>query len=239
MIEINLIPDVKLEYIKARKARSKVVTIAVIAGIISLVVVVLLVIYAYGVQTVRNVVADNTIKSENAKLEQVKDLPEMLTIQNQLATLPELNSSKSIYSRLFDVINTTIPTTIQMSQFAIDSETQTITFDGQSAIGYSALETFKKMLSSAELQYKDKNGDQQKVALASNINVGETSYGENSEGIKVLRFTFSFEYAEELFAQTSKNVTISVASADNVTDSYLGIPKSIFTNAATDLKETN
>jgi hypothetical protein len=52
-------------------------------------------------------------------------------------------------------------------------------------------------------------------------------------------FKIAFKYAEEVFAYNSKNASVYVVLNGNVTDSYLGVPKSIFVNRATDITEGN
>ncbi len=75
------------------------------------------------------------------------------------------------------------------------------------------------------------------VKLASNLDTGEVTYGENATNEKVLMFTISFEYPEELFSSAIKDITVKLSVNGNVTDSYLGIPRSIFTERATEVKE--
>lgn len=240
MIEINLVPDVKQELIKAQRVRTTVITVSVLIGIASLAVVALLAFYIFAIQTVRGVVADNAIKDGSNKLAKVDDLSKTLTLQNQLTILPELNSSKKIDSRIFDVLTAIIPQSpndIQISTLSVDSDTNLVTIDGQAANSYAAVEVFKKMIEGAKVKYTDSDNKQQQISLASDISTSDISYGEDSSGTKVLRFTLSFVYADELFSPDSKNVSIVVSTSGNVTDSYLGVPTSIFTDSATDLTE--
>jgi Tfp pilus assembly protein PilN len=239
MIEINLVPNVKQELIKAQRARSKVITGAVFIGVASVAVVILLAFYVFGVQKARDMIADSQIDSKSKTLSEVKDLSKTLTIQNQLTKISALNDDKKIYSRVFDMLTAIIPpapNNIQISDMTIDSTTDTITINGQAANSYAAVEVFKKTIAGAKVKYtdSDKNG----VDLATNISTSNTSYGEDSSGAKVLRFTISFLYAKELFSPGSKNVSVVVTTRGNVTDSYLGVP-SIFTDRAKDSTEGN
>ena len=94
MIEINLVPDVKQELIRARMIRSAVVSGAIITTIIAAAIVVVLSIFVFGVQTVRNAVADDDIKKGSSQLSSVEDLSKILTIQNQLTKINSLNDQK-------------------------------------------------------------------------------------------------------------------------------------------------
>lgn len=241
MIEINLVPDVKQELIKAQRVRSTVISFSIIVGIISLGAATALAIYAFPVQTLRNVVVDDSIKKGGQQLAAVTDLSKTLTIQNQLTKISSLHDSAPINSRIFDVILAIIPpapNVVQISTLSIDAASSTITIDGQAANSYAAVEVFKKTIEGAVVKYKT-DGNDEKVALATDIKTSNTSYGEDATGTKVLRFTLSFTYAPELFSALSSNATVSITAQGNATDSYLGLPKSIFVDRATDLTGNN
>jgi Tfp pilus assembly protein PilN len=240
MIEINLVPDVKQELIKAERIRSTVISVAILIGIISVVIVTLLAVYTFGVQTVRSSLADDTIKKGGAQLAGVTDLSKTLTIQNQLTKISSIHDSIKVDSRIFDVLQAIIPPApndVQVSTLSIDSSVNQIKIEGQAANSYAAVEVFKKTIEGAQVKYSD-GTTAQSVALASNVNTGDTSYGEDSTGAKVLRFTLTFDYAQELFSPLSKNVTVVIANQGNATDSYLGVPKSIFVDRAKDIGST-
>lgn len=241
MIEINLIPDVKQELIKAQHVRSAVISVTILIGLASVAIVTLLAIYGFGVQTVRSALADDSIKKGSAQLSSVADLSKTLTIQNQLTKISTIHDSTKIDSRLFDVLQAIIPPTpnnVQISTFTIDSSTKQITIDGQAVNSYAAAEVFKKTIEGAQVSYSDGKTDQT-VALASNVSTSNTSYGEDASGVKVLRFTISFNYATELLSPLSKNVKVTIINKGNATDSYLGVPKSIFVDRAKDLGGSN
>lgn len=234
MIEINLVPNVKQELIKAQRVRSKVIAGAIVVGIASVAAVLLLAFYVFGVQAARGFIADNAIDDGNNKLTKVEDLSKTLTIQNQLTKIPALNNNKKIDSRVFDLLLAIIPPApndIKISDMTVDSATNTITINGQATNSYAAVEVFKKTIDGAKVEF---SGNTEGVKLASNISTSNTSYGEDSSGAKVLRFTISFTYDKELFSPESMNVAIVVSTQGNVTDSYLGVPKNIFTDRAKD-----
>lgn len=241
MIEINLIPDVKQELIKAQHVRSAVISVTILIGLASVAIVTLLAIYAFGVQTVRSALADDSIKKGSAQLAAVPDLSKTLTIQNQLTMISTIHDSTKIDSRLFDVLQEIIPPApndVQISTFKIDSSADQITIDGQAVNSYAAVEVFKKTIEGAQVSYSD-GKTTQTVPLATNVSTSNTSYGEDASGVKVLRFTISFSYAPELLSPLSQNVKVTIANQGNATDSYLGVPTSIFVDRAKDLGGTN
>jgi hypothetical protein len=240
MIEINLVPDVKQQLLRAQSIRSTVIAVSVMIGAASIVAVSLLAAYVFMVQTVREGVADNNIKSGYAKYSSVKDLSKILTIQNQLTKISDQHAEKEINSRLFDVITAIIPPSpneVYISSLILNPSERSVTIEGQSPNSFVALEVFKKTVDGTKVKYIGDDGKETTAPLTSNVTTGDTSYGEDEGGNKVLRFTLRFTYAEELVSSTLKNVSVISADKGNVTDSYLGIPR--FVERASDLPKEN
>lgn len=231
MIEINLLPNVKRELLKTRAMRNRVISISFLVGGASIVAVVVLALIL-GSQIAAEAVQGGVIKDRSDKLMAVEDLNKVVTIQNQLTKINEQHSGKKINSRIFDVVtavNPVAPNNVSFSDIKVNPESKTITLEGSAVNGYSALETLKKTILNTKVQTTD--GDKSsEVSLTKEIKDGDTSFGENSEGKKVLQFSFSFEYAEELLAPAN-NGTVSVLTPTgrvDVTDSRQGIPDSLF-----------
>ena len=231
MIEINLLPNVKRELLKTRAMRNRVISISFLVGGASIAAVVVLALIL-GSQIAAEAVQNGVIKDRNDKLMAVEDLNKVVTIQHQLTKINEQHSGKKINSRVFDVVtavNPVAPNNVSFSDIKVNPESKTITLEGSAVNGYSALETLKKTILNTKIQTTD--GDKSsEVSLTKEIKDGDTSFGENSEGKKVLQFSFSFEYAEELLAPAN-NGTVSVLTPTgkvDVTDSRQGIPDSLF-----------
>jgi len=126
MIEINLIPDVKQELLKAERSRAMVISGAIITCIVAGGIVALLAVYVYGFQGARNLFADNAIKSGSEELAKVEDLSKMLTVQNQIKQINELDKTKTVDSRLFDVLSAVIPPAPTKCLFHCSRSTQKI-----------------------------------------------------------------------------------------------------------------
>ncbi len=231
MIEINLLPNVKRELLKTRAMRNRVISISFLVGGASIATVVVLALIL-GSQFAAEAVQGGVIKDRNDKLMAVEDLNKVVTIQHQLTKINEQHSRKKLNSRIFDVVtavNPVAPNNVSFSDIKVNPESKTITLEGSAVNGYSALETLKKTILNTKVQTTD--GDKSsEVSLTKEIKDGDTSFGENSEGKKVLQFSFSFEYAEELLAPAN-NGTVSVLTPTgkvDVTDSRQGIPDSLF-----------
>ena len=231
MIEINLLPNVKRELLKTRAMRNRVISISFLIGGVSIATVVVLALIL-GSQFAAEAVQGGVIKDRNDKLMAVEDLNKVVTIQHQLTKINEQHSGKKLNSRIFDVVtavNPVAPNNVSFSDIKVNPGSKTITLEGNAVNGYSALETLKKTILNTKIQTTD--GDKSsEVSLTKEIKDGDTSFGENSEGKKVLQFSFSFEYAEELLAPAN-NGTVSVLTPTgkvDVTDSRQGIPDSLF-----------
>lgn len=254
MIEINLIPDVKQELLKAQRARAIVISSSIIASIVAVGVVVLLLVYIFGVQGIRSAVLDGQIDEKGKQLANVEDLPKILTIQNQLKTISSLNDQKGMNSRVFDMIAAITPqnaAAVTFSEISVlpggDPNAETggttaeasteakggrINLDGQTA-GYDAMEVFKKTIENTIFEYTI-DGETNTMPLAANISTGDISYGQDLDGNKVLRFSISFDYPAELLSPKSSKPTFKLNINGNVTDSYLGIPR--FAERAKDIE---
>lgn len=241
MIEINLVPDVKQELINAQRVRTTVISLSILAGLAAIAVVVLLAVWVFGVQAARGALSDDTIKKESDKLAQVDDISNTLTIQNQLNKLPEMHNNKSIDSRIFDVlttINPPAPNNVMISNLSLDSEAKTITIEGQAANGFPAFEIFKKTINATNIEFT-MDGEKRTVPLAADMSEGDRNYGEDASGARVVRFAVSFTYPVELFSRTVDGVTIVAPARRNATDSFLGVPNSLFSPKADAAREGN
>lgn len=238
MIEINLIPDVKREYLKTRALRNAVITMSIFIGMIIVAIAVVLSL-VLGVQLAAQSVQDRAIRAESEKLMGVEDIDKMVTIQHQLELIDGKHASKTVNSRLFDVlsaINPGAPNNAVISTVKLDPTGKTISIEGSAAHGYIALEVFKKTITNTFIHVKQ-DDDDVKVPLASDIVAGDTSFGENSDGQRVLRFSFSFTYPDELFMISESPVLIVTPQGrTDVTDSKLGVPDSLFGAKANDIK---
>lgn len=241
MIQINLIPDIKRELLRAQQMRRTAISASIIAGVIAAGAVVALGIIL-GVQIVHENITRENITKEYNTLKSVDNIENVLTIQNQLKSIQSYQDKRTIDSRLFDVlgaINPTEPNSVKFSSIKLDPTSQTITIEGTAANGYAATETFRKTILNTQVE-SGSGDDLLKDQLAADVTIGETSYGEAADGARVLRFTISFTYAAGLFDNSLKNIKIVTPTAKvDVTDSKTRVPESLFTEKASDAQGGN
>lgn len=230
MIEINLIPSVKKELLKTRSMRNRVISLSSFIGT-SLVIGVVVLGVIFGGQLAAEAIQDNTIKDKYKELSSTEDLDKIVTIQNQLTKISSLHDSKKLNSRLFDVVsavNPAAPNDVTFSMIKLNPEEKTITLEGSAVQGYEALESLKKTILRTKIKIEGESTNE--VPLADSIIDGEASFGENNEGKRVLQFSMSFNYPDELFAvaRDAKVSIITPTGRVDVTDSKQSIPESLF-----------
>jgi len=241
MIQINLIPDIKRELLRAQQMRRTAISISIFAGIIAAGAVVALGIIL-GVQVVHQNIVQTNIDSEYKTLKGVDNIENVLTIQNQLTSIQSYQDKRTIDSRLFDVlgaINPAEPNSAKFSSIKLDPLSQTITIEGTAANGYSATETFRKTILNTQVE-SGTGSDVVKTPLTNEVTIGETSYGQSADGVRVLRFSVTFTYPDGLFDNSLKNIKIVTPTAKiDVTDSKTRVPESLFTEKASTTAGSN
>lgn len=241
MIQINLLPDIKQELIHAQRVRNYVISLSIIVGLVSIGIVVVLGLLL-GTQLVRERLADGRIEDEFKKLSSTEDISEMVTIQNQLTKITDIHKQRSINSRMFDVlaaVNPPAPNTVQFTSVKTNPADMTMTIEGTADGGYSSVETLKKTITNARLSISSDNGTSESP-LVDSVADGDSSLGEDSDGKKVVRFSLTLKYVAGLFDNTVKKAEIVLPQGRvDVTDSRKGVPASLFTEPAADVKEDN
>lgn len=239
MIEVNLIPDVKQEFIRAQRMRNTVISFSTLVSIITVGAVVFFVILL-GAQGIRETIADSGIKNEYAKFKDIENLSNVVTIQNQLAQVSAINDSKGINSRVFDVlsaINPVAPNDVRITTISIDPSTSTLSIEGIATNSFTATDVLKKTILNTKVVYTDQSGSET-IPLTESLTLSDTSYGEDSTGAKVLRFKMGIVYPKQLFSNTVTDVRIvSPTGSIDVTDSRTRVPDSLFAEPAVDLQK--
>lgn len=194
MIEVNLLPDIKQEYIKAEKSRRLVMTIAVLAIIVSVALVVLL--YMAGALQ-RKHISDlsKDIDSYSKELKAKPRIAKILTVQNQLESLTGLHNSKPAVSRLFDNLNQATPTTVDISSFKADFAGNTISITG-AADSLSAVNKYIDSLKRAK--YSSDKGQTTAPAF-SNIVLLNFGVGASAANSRPASYTITLNYDPAIF----------------------------------------
>lgn len=130
MIQFNLLPDVKLEYVKAHRAKRTVIVIASMTGGVMLAIFVTLFMVVKVVQRQHLNNLNRDIKRDSAMLQEVPEISKILTVQNQLVSLPELHNKKPVVSRLFGFLTQITPPQVSIATLNIDFSENKIVISG-------------------------------------------------------------------------------------------------------------
>lgn len=158
MIGLNLLPDVKKEFISAQRTRNFVISLSILGMIIAAGLTVFLALFVYvGQETAINLEKD-AISKNQAELSAKPEIEKYLTIQNQLSSLGALHDKdhKSIYSRLFSYLiklNPAAPNSVSLGSIKVSSEEKAISLQGSTA-DYRGLNVFENTLKKANFTYR-------------------------------------------------------------------------------------
>jgi Tfp pilus assembly protein PilN len=222
MIQLNLLPDIKVTYIKAKKAKRMVIGIAVLAVAVSLT---LLVVMASAAVFQKKHISDlnKDIKSYETNLQSTDDLAKILTIQNQLNSLPGLYEQRPVTSRLFGYVQATTPTQVSIAKLTLDFSESSLSVEGTA----DSLESVNRYVDTLKFTtFTVKDSDEKKNAFT---NVILSSFNRDSKAA-VYTVTFNFE---PMIFDSSKEVTLNVPKTIT-TRSETELPSGVF-----DTKGTN
>ncbi|HET8689826.1 MAG TPA: hypothetical protein VFL81_00065 [Candidatus Saccharimonadales bacterium] len=225
MITLNLLPDVKKEFIKAQRARATWISVAILVTMAAVGVTVLVALWVYGAQNLQKSALTGAINDNEAKLK-AKQVDQYMTIQNQLANISNLHKQKNDFSRLLDFLpqlNPAAPNSIGLSSLDIDSSNGTIDLQGK-APNYRALTTFKDTLTNAQVSYTtDGASEPTTTPLFTNLAVLSSALTEDQNGAKQVSFEIKANYEPAAFVYGNKNVNVSVPNKDT-TNSASNVP---------------
>jgi hypothetical protein len=225
MIQLNLLPDIKKEYINAQKTRALVVSTSILVTLAAIGLSVLLFVYVTFLQQLQITLATNDIKSKDQQLNGITDLSKYLTIQNQLAALPDLHAGKGIYSRLLSflpVLNPNSPNNILLTRLQLSTSDKQIGFTGSTA-SFETLNVFVDTLRNAQVTYKDSSGQQQKSAMFGDVLVQNSDISK-ANGKTSVSFTVQGFYQDVAFDAHNTDVAASVPNIQT-SQSVTGSPK--------------
>lgn len=202
MFEINLVPDVKAEMIKAQKMRNLVYFVSGTVAAIAIGFVVLLVTIKAG-QDIKLSTQDNQLELLSGKLEEYDGLDEILTVQSQLSNLEAIGNNKKMLSRIFMILAAFMPSgddEVTISKLDVDLDGATLNVEGQAKAGattdglnYRVLEAFKKQIGATKYdygRYVDKNGNEIPTMCIDDVDSTGIPYSEVGEKNRVYLYAW-------------------------------------------------
>lgn len=218
MIQFNLLPDIKIQYLKAKRQEHAVVLGSVLAIIAAVTIFVLLMAVVHGLQkkTISDLNSDIQVASK--ELQGTKDLNKILTVQNQLGALTSLHDNKPISSRLYGYLSQVTPADASISQISVDLELSTITLNGAApdlTVVNKYVDTLKFTTFTTASATEDTKAFSEVVLNSFARDPEDASYG------------ISFKYDPLIFSGTEKDVTLTVPNIIS-TRSQVDRPTALF-----------
>ncbi|MEO6513202.1 MAG: PilN domain-containing protein [Candidatus Saccharimonadales bacterium] len=177
MIQFNLLPDVKLEYIKTERTKRMVIGFSLLASAVSLAIFVFLVLTVDVAQKAYISGLTNEIKEKGTTLQQTPNLSKMLTVQNQLRQLTGLHEAKPASSRMFDYLSQLTPTNVSIAQMSLDLTAKTVVITGE-ATNIEAVNAFVDGLKFTT--YKTSDGTQESKSAFDSVVLTSLSRSDKS-----------------------------------------------------------
>lgn len=239
MIQFNLLPDVKIEYLKARYRQRIAVSVSIVVSSFFLVVLVLLIVFVKVAQPHQMSSVSKDIENQTKEINKVEDLNKILTVQNQLKSLPELHDNKAITSRLFDYLKQVTPAQSTISDVTLDLEAGTLSIQGNA----DSLSTVNKFADTLKFTtFKSAGADKKEGDAFNNVVLSDFtvsgSTGQPQQQNKAVSYTLNFSFDPTIF-QNVKNdegklaeVTLTVPNKIT-TRSTLGQPSVLFDSQPT------
>lgn len=211
MIQFNLLPDVKLQYIKTQRLQRLIVSICIIASVaaLALFLAMILVVDLWQHRSINDLTSK--IQTASAQLQSTKNLNKVLTVQNQLNSLDSLHSQKPEAKRLFGYLYTATPDKVTISDMTVDFSAHTMTITG-AAPTLKNVNTFVDSLKFT--MYKAGTDDTTQHAFS---DVVLSSFGRNEQGAS---YTIDLNFDSVIF--------------DNTKDIKLIVPDRITTRSIVD-----
>lgn len=200
MIQFNLLPDVKIQYLKARRQKYAVMLISTVVTIASVVALVLLASTVFGVQRAVISSLTNDIEAASQELQQTEDLDKMLTVQNQLNVLEGLHDEKPVASRIFEYVNQAIPNDANIARLQVSFADNTMSITGAA----NSLETVNTFVDTLKFTNYTTNNNSDEVSAFSDVVLN--SFGRDAAAAS---YTINLSFDPLIFSER-EDVTLDV-----------------------------
>jgi len=207
MIQFNLLPDVKLEYIKARRTKHLVMLVSLMAASVTVAITVILFLAVNVVQKEHLGNLSDDIQSKGDHLKNEQDIDKILAVQSQLNSLNGLHDGKPAADRLGTYLAQITPNEVSVSELSVDFTAHTMTFDGTA----KAIKNVNEFIDTMKFTTYNANGETKDafstVVLAS---FNRTDNKESDPAAYQITLAFDpviFDIKQDIKLQVPKKIT--------------------------------
>ncbi len=215
MIQFNLLPDVKLEFMRTQRLKRLVIAVAALVSGLSLVLFVVLFIIVRVVQKTQITNLNKDVKAKTSEISKKDDINKILTVQNQLDSLAGLHEQRPVATRLFTFIKQFTPQSATITKLSVAFDANHIEINGNA----DRLETVNKFVDTLKFTTfttaeNTEEADAFQTVVLNTFNV------DNKTGVS---FNVSFDYDPILF-DGKQEVTLLVPKDKITTRSTTELP---------------
>jgi len=226
MIQLNLLPDVKLEYLKAQQMRRLIIMVSFIVGAAAIALLVFILIFD-GLQKKHLSDINNDISTYSNTLKNEPQINKILTVQNQLQQINSIESKKPAATRLFTYLNEVTPAQDDINNLSIDFTMNTVSITG----GSDSLKDVNTFVDTLKYTNFTQSGSSASNLAFSSVVLTTFSRTSEAEDGDLATYTITFSFNPVIFNITD-NVTLEVPNIVT-TRSEEGQPSDIFKAAPT------
>jgi Tfp pilus assembly protein PilN len=208
MIQINLLPDVKVEFVKARRLKRTIMAVCFLVSALVLAIFTLLFVSVTVVQKQHLNNLDQDINDYTSQLESTPDIAKILTIQNQLGALTNLHNDKPVASRIFTYIKQLAPAEASINTLTVNFDDQTMTITGK-ATSLAAVNKFTDTLKFSTFVVESDAESAKKPAFTAVTLKSFGLDGSVAGSDKAANYSIEFKYAPEIFSSAG-NVKLTI-----------------------------
>ena len=212
MIQLNLLPDVKKEFIKTQRLKRNIISGAIVASAVAIGLVVLLAIYVHVAQKVARNQLQGDIDRSSQELGTKKDLSKILTVQGALNALPGLYDQKTVSSRVFDYLRVVMPNQASLTKVDMDLSKRTLKLDG-TADDYKSLNVFVDTLKNAQLSYGP--AEKRQTVRAFDMVVISSANSSNDVNKPGVTFNLAMQFDQSLFKTITEKPAMTITTAND------------------------
>lgn len=195
MIQFNLLPDVKIEYIRAQRIKHTVVVVSTVLAGTALGIFILLFVFVNFAQKRHMANLDKDIQSYTSKLQDIPDIDKILTVQAQLNSLTPLHEADPAASRVMEYLGKVTPAQASISQSSTDFTEGTMTINGSA----DSLVTVNKFVDTLKFTTYSVDGGGDKVNAFSDVVL--TSFGVDDTSVT---YQIDLKFDSKIFDNTLK-----------------------------------
>lgn len=201
MIQFNLLPDVKLDFIKTRRRKRLVVLVSACAagGSVALLVLLVMIVKVWQHQSIKGLEKD--IKTNNTSLQNITDIGKVLTVQSQMGSLTNLHNAKPQASRMFVYLGQITPVQATITRITSDFEMYRMTISGTA----DTLQTVNTFVDT--IKFTDYTSSTQTEATRAFKDVVLTNFSRDD---KNATYQVDFTFVPAIFDATQENVNLLV-----------------------------